>query len=40
MFHLRQSQIAGAWWRPEDLYAADDFWTCLQPPGWWRWAVG
>jgi ketosteroid isomerase-like protein len=27
VFHLRQDQIAEAWWRPEDLYAADEFWT-------------
>ena len=27
VFHLRQGQIAEAWWRPEDLYAADEFWT-------------
>ena len=27
VFHLRQGEIAEAWWRPEDLYAADEFWT-------------
>jgi uncharacterized protein len=27
VFHLRQDQITEAWWRPEDLYAADEFWT-------------
>jgi ketosteroid isomerase-like protein len=27
VFHLRQGQIAEAWWRPGDLYAADQFWT-------------
>ena len=27
VFHLREGQIAEAWWRPEDLYAADEFWT-------------
>src|SRR4051812_1785549 len=27
VFHLRQGQIAEAWWRPEDLYAADEFWN-------------
>jgi uncharacterized protein len=27
VFHRRQDQIAEAWWRPEDLYAADQFWT-------------
>jgi hypothetical protein len=27
VFHVRQGQIAEAWWRPEDLYAADEFWT-------------
>jgi ketosteroid isomerase-like protein len=27
VFDLRQGQIAEAWWRPEDLYAADAFWT-------------
>jgi ketosteroid isomerase-like protein len=25
--HLREGQIAEAWWRPGDLYAADEFWT-------------
>jgi hypothetical protein len=35
VFHPRQSQIAEAWWRREGLYAADGFWTYLQPPGWW-----
>jgi hypothetical protein len=25
--HLRDRQIAEAWWRPGDLYAADEFWT-------------
>jgi hypothetical protein len=27
VFHLRNRQIAEEWWRPEDLYAADEFWT-------------
>jgi uncharacterized protein len=27
VFHLRHGEIAEAWWRPEDLYAADEFWT-------------
>lgn len=27
VFRLRDGQIAEAWWRPEDLYAADEFWT-------------
>jgi ketosteroid isomerase-like protein len=27
VFHLRNGQIAEAWWRPEDLYASDEFWT-------------
>jgi uncharacterized protein len=27
VFHVRQGQIAEAWWRPENLYAADEFWT-------------
>jgi uncharacterized protein len=27
VFHLREGQIAEAWWRPGDLYAADEFWT-------------
>ena len=27
VFHLREGEIAEAWWRPEDLYAADEFWT-------------
>ena len=27
VFHLRQGQIVEAWWRPGDLYAADEFWT-------------
>lgn len=27
VFHLRQGEIAEAWWRPGDLYAADEFWT-------------
>jgi ketosteroid isomerase-like protein len=27
VFHLRDSKIAEAWWRPEDLYGADEFWT-------------
>jgi uncharacterized protein len=27
VFHLRQGAIAEAWWRPGDLYAADEFWT-------------
>ena len=26
VFHLRGGEIAEAWWRPEDLYAADEFW--------------
>ena len=26
VFHLREGEIAEAWWRPEDLYAADEFW--------------
>jgi uncharacterized protein len=27
VFHLRGGQIAEAWWRPGDLYGADEFWT-------------
>jgi uncharacterized protein len=27
VFHLRNGQVAEAWWRPEDLYASDEFWT-------------
>jgi hypothetical protein len=27
VFRLRDGQIAEAWWRPDDLYAADEFWT-------------
>jgi uncharacterized protein len=27
IFELRDGQIAEAWWRPEDVYAADEFWT-------------
>jgi ketosteroid isomerase-like protein len=27
VFQLRDGQIAEAWWRPWDLYAADEFWT-------------
>ena len=27
IFHLSEGQIAEAWWRPGDLYAADEFWT-------------
>lgn len=27
IFELRAGQIAEAWWRPEDVYAADEFWT-------------
>ena len=27
VFHLREGQIVEAWWRPEDLYASDEFWT-------------
>jgi ketosteroid isomerase-like protein len=27
VLHLREGEIADAWWRPEDLYAADEFWT-------------
>jgi uncharacterized protein len=27
VFHVRQGQIAEAWWRPENLYASDEFWT-------------
>jgi uncharacterized protein len=27
VFQLREGQIDEAWWRPWDLYAADDFWT-------------
>jgi len=27
IFQLRDGQIAEAWWRPEDVYAADEFWT-------------
>jgi uncharacterized protein len=27
VFHLRNGQITEAWWRPEDLYASDQFWT-------------
>ena len=27
VFHLRNGQITEAWWRPEDLYASDEFWT-------------
>jgi ketosteroid isomerase-like protein len=27
VFHLRGGQIVEAWWRPEDLYASDEFWT-------------
>ena len=27
VFRLREGQIAEAWWRPEDLYGADEFWT-------------
>jgi ketosteroid isomerase-like protein len=27
VYHLRQGQVTEAWWRPEDLYAADEFWT-------------
>jgi uncharacterized protein len=27
IFQLRDGQIAEAWWRPEDVYAADQFWT-------------
>jgi uncharacterized protein len=27
VFHLREGQITEAWWRPEDLYASDEFWT-------------
>jgi ketosteroid isomerase-like protein len=27
VFHLRDGQITEAWWRPEDLYASDEFWT-------------
>ena len=26
LFQLRDGQIAEAWWRPWDLYAADEFW--------------
>jgi ketosteroid isomerase-like protein len=26
VFQLRDGQIAEAWWRPWDLYAADEFW--------------
>jgi len=27
IFELRDGQIAEACWRPEDVYAADEFWT-------------
>ena len=27
VFHLQDGQITEAWWRPEDLYASDEFWT-------------
>ena len=27
IFQLRDGQIAEACWRPEDVYAADEFWT-------------
>ena len=27
IFQVRDGQIAEAWWRPEDVYAADEFWT-------------
>jgi uncharacterized protein len=27
VFHLRGGEIAEAWWRPGDLYAADEFWA-------------
>ena len=27
VFHLRNGEIVEAWWRPESLYAADEFWT-------------
>ena len=27
VFQLHDGQIAEAWWRPWDLYAADEFWT-------------
>jgi len=27
VFHLRDGEIAEAWWRPADLYAVDEFWT-------------
>ena len=27
VFHLRNGQIIEAWWRPGELYAADEFWT-------------
>jgi ketosteroid isomerase-like protein len=27
VFHIRDGQIAEAWWRPGDLYAVDEFWT-------------
>jgi uncharacterized protein len=27
VFHLRSGEISEAWWRPENLYAADEFWT-------------
>ena len=27
IFELRDGQIAEAWGRPEDVYAADEFWT-------------
>jgi ketosteroid isomerase-like protein len=27
VFHIRDGQIAAAWWRPGDLYAVDEFWT-------------
>ena len=30
--YLGQGQIAEAWWRPEDLYAADTFWTWSAGP--------
>jgi hypothetical protein len=27
VFQLHDGQIAEAWWRPWDLYAADELWT-------------